>query len=180
MADDEERTFSDGEAEAIEAAIEDDDEDVGYRNRPRRVMKTWMITREQERCARDDGREGRPRIERCARDDGHGRGSRLEEGMSWLDYHRVFEEQSRAGARAVERLARPAASTSDELDIYPAPRPLLVEGHRHSLYADRLGPVTREWETAGHGADESRATGQDTAAGPRRGRDESHRSNLKF
>ena len=43
MADDEERTSSDSEAEAIEAAIEDSDEDVRYNLRPR------VTTREQER-----------------------------------------------------------------------------------------------------------------------------------
>ena len=40
MADDEERTSSDSEAEAIEAAIEDSDEDVRYSLRSRRVPKT--------------------------------------------------------------------------------------------------------------------------------------------
>ena len=39
MADDEERTSSDSEAEAIEAAIDDSDEDVRYSLRSRRVSK---------------------------------------------------------------------------------------------------------------------------------------------
>ena len=122
---------------------------------PAGAYATRMTAREQER---DGGREVRPRIE---------------EGMLWSDYHRIVEERNLAGALAIERIARSAASASDKLDIYPAPRPLLVEGHRHSLNADRIGPVTREWETARR-ADESRVTGQDLAAGPRRGRDASH------
>ena len=39
MADDEERTSSDSEAEAIEAAIDDSDEDVRYSLRSRQVSK---------------------------------------------------------------------------------------------------------------------------------------------
>ena len=156
MADDEERTSSDSEAEVIEAAIEDSDEDVRYSLRPRRVSKTRMTKRGQERYERYDV---------------HGRRPRVEDGMSWLDNHRVFEEQSQAGARAIERIVRPAARVSDELDIYPAPRPLLVEGHRHSRNADRIGPKTRKYEAA-RWADESRVTGQERAAGPRRGRDD--------
>ena len=125
---------------------------------PAGAYATRMTAREQGRDVRDGGREGRPRIE---------------EGMLWSDYHRILEEQNLAGALAIERIARSAASASDKLDIYPAPRPLLVEGHRHSLNADRIGPVTREWETARR-ADESRVTGQELAAGPRRGRNASH------
>ena len=95
---------------------------------PAGAYATRMTAREQEHEARDGSREGRPRIE---------------EGMLWSDYHRIFEEQNLAGMLAIEQIARSAASASDKLDIYPAPRPLLVEGHRHSLNADRLGPVTR-------------------------------------
>ena len=43
MADDEERSFSDSETEAIEAAIEDSDEDVRYSLRSRRVPKFQMM-----------------------------------------------------------------------------------------------------------------------------------------
>ena len=125
---------------------------------PAGAYATRMTAREQERDVRNGGREGR---------------SQIEEGMLWSDYHRIFEEQNLAGVLAIEQIALSAASASDKLDIYPAPRPLLVEGHRHSQNADRIGPETREWETARR-ADESRVTGQDQAAGPRRGRDESH------
>ena len=61
MADDEERTSSDSEAEAIEAAIEDSDEDVRYSlrmdgvqeegpdGRPGYDLRPRVTTREQER-----------------------------------------------------------------------------------------------------------------------------------
>ena len=55
MADDEERTSSDSEAEAIEAAIEDSDEDVRYSLRSKRVsklqtMNTGTEWRRRESC----------------------------------------------------------------------------------------------------------------------------------
>ena len=51
MADDEERTSSDSEAEAIEAAIEDSDEDVRYSLRSRRGLEA-----PDDECQHLDGR----------------------------------------------------------------------------------------------------------------------------
>ena len=151
MADDEERTSSDDEYEAIEAAINDDD-DVRYSLRSRSVSKSQSVNTNASTGASavvpphtsegtqsyTDGETrvnyvGAPRVtlpfqfdrrdipyvpayaamsqalspageyatrmtareqERYGHYDGQWRRPRVEDGMSWLDYHRVFEEQS--------------------------------------------------------------------------------------
>ena len=77
-----------------------------------------------------------------------------------------MEVQMNEGARAIEHIAIEAADSSDELDIPPDPRTLLAGGH--DQHADRLGPETRKYEAV-RGAEKSRGTGHDLAAGLRRG-----------
>ena len=89
---------------------------------PAGAYATRMTANEQERDARNGGREG---------------GSRIEAGTLWSDYHRILEEQELAGELAIERIARSAACASDEPDIHPDPHPLLDGGR---TMADRLGP----------------------------------------
>ena len=84
---------------------------------------------------------------------------------SWVAYHPSVERRFAEGTRAIEQIARTAVDSSDELDFYPEPRPLLVGGH--DQYAARLGPKTRMYEEV-RGAKKSRWTGQDSAAGLRR------------
>ena len=58
MADDWERTFSESEAEAIEAAIDDSDEDVRYSLRSRRVPKFQTMNTGTSTSTAANGVEG--------------------------------------------------------------------------------------------------------------------------
>ena len=66
-----------------------------------------------------------------------------------------------------------AVDSSDELDFYPDPHPLLAGGHEP--YAGRLDPKTRKCETT-RAAERSLWTGQNQTAGPRRVGENSYNS----
>ena len=103
---------------------------------PAGAYATRMTANEQERDARNGGREG---------------GSRIEAGTLWSDYHLILEEQRLAGALAIERIARSATDSSDKPDIHPDPHPLLDGGRAK---ADRIGPDSSIF---GHGRPPDRA-----------------------
>ena len=92
------------------------------------------------------------------------------EGLSWTEYHAMFEQRLRDGERALERISGRTVDTSNELDLHPDPRLLSVGGQRPN--ADRLDPVTEKCDTARAAGLGSSRTGQSEAARPRR--DEFH------
>ena len=102
--------------------------------------------------------------ERIERDGGHRRGYEADEGLSWLEYHRRFEEWNRAGAQAIELIAQQAEGVSDEPYIHTDPRSLLAG--RHDKYADRPEPQTRKRDVA-HAADKHRGDRAVEAVGRR-------------
>ena len=79
-------------------------------------------------------------------------------GPTWLEYRQAYEQRLAEGARAIERIRREAVDSSDELDIYPDPRPLFAGGH--DPHADRLGPKTKECDNASEAGESRVATGQ--------------------
>ena len=94
-----------------------------------------------------------------------------DEDLPWAEYHRRIKEQENEGRRAIERISV-VADSSDEPYIHMDPHPLLAGGQ--NPHAGRLGPKTRKYEVA-RGAEKSRWTGQDQAAGPRRDRQNFYR-----
>ena len=148
------RTSSDSEDEAIQNAINDDDEDVRYSLRTRSIMKT------QDTRVRTSTGSGGVAIE-----ENQVAINAEEQLPTWMEYHQRHTQQLDEGRRAIERIARNAVDASNEPDIHPDPHPLLVGGH--DPHAGRLDPKTRECETA-RAAGRSLWTGQNQKAGPRR------------
>ena len=118
------RTSSDSEDEAIQAAINDDDEDMPYvssRTRTTRMptltsaFTTRMTTREQARMDLEETSMPRLTEERLP---------------AWMEYHQRLAQQLAEGKRAIERIARDAVDASNEPDIHPDPHPLLDGGER--------------------------------------------------
>ena len=84
---------------------------------------------------------------------------------SGTEAHRTTSERGKMSYD--DRGTRDAVDANDEPYFYTDPCSLLAG--RHEPYTDRSEPETRKHEAA-RGADKSRVTGQELAAGPRRGR----------
>jgi hypothetical protein len=180
MADDWERTFSDSETEAIDAAIDDSDEDVRYSLRSRDVKKKQVV----KVCALSDlagatvdGGRAAASPPACFAASAASRPKSVATSTSARAYFqlplRVASDASgRDRTSHDDRVTRNAVDANDELDFYPDPHPLLVGGQEP--HAGRRDPKTRECETA-RAAEWSLWTGQNQTAGPRRAGQNSYR-----
>ena len=173
MADDWERTFSESETEAIDAAIDDSDEDVRYSLRSRDVKKKQVVkfnALSDLAGATVDGSRTATNPTACSAVDAASRPKSVATSTSAQAYFqlplRVASDASGRDRMSYDdRVTRNAVDANDELDFYPDPHPLLVGGHEP--HAGRLDPKTRKCETT-RAAERSLWTGQNQTAGPRR------------
>ena len=176
MADDWERTFSESEIEAIEAAIDDSDEDVRYRLRSRDIKKKQVVkvsALSDLAGATVDGSRAAASPSACFAASAAGRPKSVATSTSARVYFqmplRVASDTSGRDRMSYDdRRTRIAVDANDEPYFYTDPCSLLVG--RHEPYTDRSEPETRKYEAA-RWAEKSRVTGQELAAGPRRGLD---------
>ena len=177
MADDDERTSSDSEAEAIEAAIDDSDEDVRYSLRSRDIQKKPVVKVSAPwdlAGATVDGSRAVTSLTACSAANAASRPKSVVTSTgAWVRSQpplRVASDASERGRMSYDdRVTRNAVDANDEPYFYTDPCSLLAG--RHEPYTDRSEPETRRYEAA-RWADKSRVTGQELAAGPRRGEDD--------
>ena len=177
MADDWERTFSESEIEAIEAAIDDSDEDVRYSLRSRDVKKKQVVkfnALSDLAGATVGGSRAATNPTACSAADEASRPKSVATSTSARAYFqlplRVASDASGRDRMSYDdRVTRIAVHANDEPYFYTDPCSLLAG--RHDPHTDRSEPETRKYEAA-RWAEKSRVTGQELAAGPRRGRDD--------
>ena len=175
MADDWERTFSDSETEAIEAAIDDSDEDVRYSLRSRDVRKKQVVkisALSDLAGATVNGSRAATSPTACSAANAVSRPKSVATSTSARAHFQlplsVASDASECGRRSYDdRGTRIAVDANDE--PYFCADPCFLLAGRHDPHTDRSEPETRKYEAA-RGAEKSRVTGQELAAGPRRGR----------
>ena len=182
MENDDTRTYSDSEEEAIEVAIGESGDDVRYNLRPS------VTTREQgprHRASPLFPTVSRGGLEAQSAELMARLRKTLADAEKMLSAPKMSVANALAGRSRREPVKETRGSTAlrkDQVDretvdsssepyIYMDPHLLLAGGQMP--HAGRLGPKTRECETA-RPAERSRWTGQDQAAGPRRDRQNSH------
>ena len=146
MADDWERTFSDSEIEAIEAAIDDSDEDVRYSLRSRDVKKKQVVkvsALSDLAGATVDGSQAVTSSAVCSAVDA---ASRPKSVATFTSARVHFQLPLRVASDASgrdrmsydDRVTRNAVDANDEPYFYTDPCSLLAG--RHETYTDRSEP----------------------------------------
>ena len=154
MADDWERTFSDSEIEAIEAGIDDSDEDVRYSLRSRDVQKKQVVkvnAPSDLAGATVDGSQAVTSSAVCSAVDAASRPKSVATFTSARAHFqlplRVAPDASEHGSTSYEdRRTRNAVDANDEPYFYTDPCSLLAG--RHEPHTDRSEPETRMYEAA--------------------------------
>ena len=176
MADDWERTFSESEAEAIEAAIDDSDEDVRYSLRSRDVKKKQVVkvnAPSDLAGATVGGSRAGTSLTACSAADA---ASRQKSAATSTSARAHFQLPLRVASDASgrdrmsydDRETRNAVDANDEPYFYTDPCSLLAG--RHEPHTDRSEPETRKRDVA-HAADKHRSDRAVEAVGRR----ESHK-----
>ena len=162
MADDEERTFSDSETEAIEAAIDDSDEDVRYSLRSRGVKKKQVVkvsVLSDLAGATVNGSRAAINPTACSAADAASRPKCVATSTGAWGRSQpplgIASDASERGRRSYDdRGTRIAVDANDEPYFYTDPCSLLAG--RHDPHTDRSEPETRKRDVA-HAADKHRS-----------------------